>query len=142
MNILFHLKALWSKVVAWFGATKKVRLSVVGFTASGKTYLQTDVVGALEKLGFRCDDRYANDHLQRDVYNLIEEMDRDGAVGKSLVKACRQEDVYLSRFLDLLGVVKVAVLSCSLSCNLLGLRGALLGLFCSHCFSVRGVVKI
>ena len=100
MNILFHLKALWSKVVAWFGATKKVRLSVVGFTASGKTYLQTDVVGALEKLGFRCDDRYANDHLQRDVYNLIEEMDRDGAVGKSLVKACRQEDVYLSRFLD------------------------------------------
>ena len=100
MNILFELKVLFKSIVSWFSKTKKIRLSVVGSTASGKTYLQTDVVGALEKLGFKRDDSYENDHLQRDVYSLIEEMSGDGAVRKSLVKACRLEDVYLSRFID------------------------------------------
>lgn len=100
MNILRHLKAFLHTIRAWLGSTKKIRLAVVGSTASGKTYLLTDVVGSLEKLGFKRDDRYANDHLQRDVYSLFEEVESNGAIGKSLVKACRQADVYLSRFTD------------------------------------------
>ena len=38
--------------------TPQVRLAVVGTTGSGKTYLLTDIVGALEKLGYSRDDNF------------------------------------------------------------------------------------
>ena len=38
--------------------TPQVKLAVVGTTGSGKTYLLTDLVGALEKLGYSRDDSF------------------------------------------------------------------------------------
>ncbi len=80
--------------------TPQVRLAVVGTTGSGKTYLLTDIVGALEKLGYSRDDNFDDNTLHRDVYNLTEDRQDTGGIGKTPVYACRLENLYMSCFRD------------------------------------------
>ena len=82
---------------------KVVKLAVVGSTGCGKTYLLSDLLGALEKLGCRRDDNYNDGTLHRDAYALIENQKHNGGVDKTTIRACRQEDLYCSRFIDSLG---------------------------------------
>ncbi len=83
-----------------FNNTPMVRLAVVGATGSGKTYLLTDMVGSIEKLGYQRDDSFEDVVLHRDVYHLTENHGDDGSVDKTVVYACRPEMVYSSQFLD------------------------------------------
>lgn len=80
--------------------TPQVKLAVVGTTGSGKTYLLTDLVGALEKLGYSRDDSFDDNTLHRDVYNLTEDRQDTGGMGKTPVYACRLENLYVSHFRD------------------------------------------
>ena len=82
---------------------KVVRLAVVGSTGCGKTYLLSDIIGSLEKLGCRRDDKYNDGTLHRDAYDLIENQKHNGGVDKTLIHASRQEDLYCSQFIDNLG---------------------------------------
>ncbi|MBR7066055.1 MAG: hypothetical protein IKI36_05110 [Prevotella sp.] len=82
---------------------KVMRLAVVGSTGCGKTYLLCDIIGSLEKLGCRRDDKYNDGTLHRDAYDLIENQKHNGGIDKTLIHACRQEDIYCSRFIDNLG---------------------------------------
>lgn len=88
------------KIFDIFNNTPTIRLAVVGATGNGKTYLLTDMVGAMEKLGYRRDDSFKDAVLHRDVYHLTENRGDDGRVDKTAVYACRPEMVYSSQFLD------------------------------------------
>ena len=55
-----------------FKKGKEIRLAVVGATATGKTYLLTDLVGALKKLGLKRDDKFQQSSLHADIYDLVE----------------------------------------------------------------------
>ena len=99
-----HLLYYLHRIVAWvkslFNRSRRVRLAVVGTTGSGKTYLLTDIVGSLERLGYKRDDSYKDSQLHRDAYSLTEEQSADGSVRKTVVYPCRLENVYVSRFID------------------------------------------
>jgi len=75
------------KIFDIFNNTPTIRLAVVGATGNGKTYLLTDMVGAMEKLGYRRDDSFKDAVLHRDVYHLTENRGDDGRVDKTAVPA-------------------------------------------------------
>lgn len=83
-----------------FKKGKEIRLAVVGATATGKTYLLTDLVGALEKLGLKRDDKFQQSSLHADIYDLVENKGKDGCIEKTPVVASRTSNVYMSHFLD------------------------------------------
>lgn len=83
-----------------FKKDKEIRLAVVGATATGKTYLLTDLVGALEKLGLSRDDNFKQSKLQADISDLVENKGKDGSIEKTPVVASRTSNVYMSHFID------------------------------------------
>lgn len=76
-----------------------IRLAVVGPTSSGKTYLLTDIIGSLSRLGYRQNDRLQNSSLHHSVLELIEDVtDRQGGIRTTEVYACRSHNHYSSDF--------------------------------------------
>ena len=82
-----------------FGKTPVIRLAVVGATATGKTYLLTDIVGALERLGYKRDDSCRQSALHPDLYDLIANQESDGGIAQTPVAARRLDSIYMSHFL-------------------------------------------
>ena len=76
-----------------------IRLAVVGATSSGKTYLLTDIIGALYRLGYVQKDRLEDASLHHSVLELIDDVtNTKGGVRTTKVYACRSHNHYASDF--------------------------------------------
>lgn len=76
-----------------------IRLAVVGPTSSGKTYLLTDIIGSLNRLGYRQNDRLETSSSHHSVLELIEDVtDQRGGIRTTEVYACRSHNHYSSDF--------------------------------------------
>ncbi|MBO4851786.1 MAG: hypothetical protein J5529_12950 [Prevotella sp.] len=93
------LSNLFNNPQRLFSKTPHIRLAVVGATATGKTYLLTDIVGALERLGYKRDDSCQQSALHPDLYDLIANQEDDGGIAKTPVTARRLDSIYMSHFL-------------------------------------------
>ena len=91
---------LLSAIANLFSDDKNViRLAVVGATSSGKTYLLTDIIGALYRLGYVQKDRLEDASLHHSVLELIDDVtNAQGGVRTTKVYACRAHNHYASDF--------------------------------------------
>ncbi len=89
-----------SAIASLFSDNKDViRLAVVGATSSGKTYLLTDMIGSLYKLGYVQKDRLEDSSPHHSVLELIDDVtSRRGGVRTTKVYACRGHNHYASDF--------------------------------------------
>lgn len=92
--------ALIDLIAGLFNDSKStIRLAVVGPTSSGKTYLLTDIIGSLNRLGYRQNDRLQDSSQHHSVLELIQDVtDRQGGIRTTEVYACRSHNHYSSDF--------------------------------------------
>ena len=97
---LFNDLELSSRIANLFSDGKSIiRLAVVGATSSGKTYLLTDIVGSLYRLGYEQKDHLENASPHHSVLELIDDVtDRQGGIRTTEVYACRAHNHYSSDF--------------------------------------------
>ena len=88
ISILDRIKSLFGQ--------NKIRLAVIGATSSGKTYLLTDLVTALDNMGYRPEEDEDDDTTHTPITHFIPNVNNLEGVDKTPVYACRPENQYSS----------------------------------------------